>query len=537
MIRPSKKDFDIVFQNNLDIKVDVLVLNQNGTAIGNINGSVINCSSSIDSTSDIRRTFNLEMQVNSDTFNLLNDTSIVWLDKEFVIKVAIFNYSTQEYQYYPQGSYFAIDGSVKYDATSHALSTSLVDKVAKLNGDLGGILGGFIQYTLPCIKNKEEIKNETVYEYYTISETIRTVLNDLSLSDYYIGEFGELKGLPCYNKNYISYRKENNNWDKLPYDLEFQNGVSGYEVIKKIINLYPNNVAYYNENGIFFCKNYNSNNIEEVILDIDFFEKIIIDENAKIDFTSIKNISEVWGKPIDMSKDRYSENCILENNIYKVTIDGMESYGNNNLIAIKIPSSNPENVMIQINNLNTIYVYDLDTDDYLNKNTLDENITYIFKYKNEKFYYMCKFQPHAIDVLSDGTTLPLPSKTYEKYSVEYFKDKYICQKVNISISKDSPFTVQKIGEILDVKSGEDYENAWSDYEAMEWAKYENAINSRQNDTITITTSIVPWLDVDIIVRYKSLHNDQINKYIIKKIDHDFLNGTDTITMYRYYEEI
>lgn len=133
-----------------------------------------------------------------------------------------------------------------------------------------------------------------------------------------------------------------------------------------------------------------------------------------------------------------------------------------------------------------------------------------------------------------------------KYSRKYFERKYNCDNIHFTYVPDSPYTVEKLGEILDVKNGDRYNNCIDDTEIVENAIYENWKNSRLTDTITITTLLCPFLDVNIKVSYKpriiqinNLQSDNPDDdepyiYIIKSINHDLSNMTSNITMYRFY---
>ena len=123
---------------------------------------------------------------------------------------------------------------------------------------------------------------------------------------------------------------------------------------------------------------------------------------------------------------------------------------------------------------------------------------------------------------------------YERYSLEYFKKFYNCENVKMTIVANSPFTVQKIGEILDVKIGGEYENITSDDLALDRAKWDNWKNCRLTDNITITTALLPFLDVNKKISYKRSDSDIEHQYIISSISHDFSGFTSTITMYRFY---
>lgn len=104
----------------------------------------------------------------------------------------------------------------------------------------------------------------------------------------------------------------------------------------------------------------------------------------------------------------------------------------------------------------------------------------------------------------------------------------------MTIVADSPFVVEKLGEILDVKVSGEFDNITSNDLAADRAKWENWKNSRLTDNITITTALLPFLDVNKKVSYKCSDSDKEHQYIISSISHDFAGYTTTITMYRFY---
>lgn len=101
---------------------------------------------------------------------------------------------------------------------------------------------------------------------------------------------------------------------------------------------------------------------------------------------------------------------------------------------------------------------------------------------------------------------------------------------------DNPFTIQQIGIVLDVKTGDKYENIQSDSVAIENAIYDNIKTSSWNDAVTITTLCIPWLDVFEKVTWQKQDTREPCQYIIKNISHN-LGGTvptTSITMYRFH---
>ena len=91
-----------------------------------------------------------------------------------------------------------------------------------------------------------------------------------------------------------------------------------------------------------------------------------------------------------------------------------------------------------------------------------------------------------------------------------------------------------MGEIPDIKVSGEFENITSDDLAADRAKWENWKNCRLTDNITITTALLPFLDVNKKVSYKRSDSDREHQYFFSYISHDFSGFTTTITMYRFY---
>ena len=67
-------------------------------------------------------------------------------------------------------------------------------------------------------------------------------------------------------------------------------------------------------------------------------------------------------------------------------------------------------------------------------------------------YFLGQYQPHALCVLTADAN-------DSKYTKEYFSTRYNVDEKNITfrVEPESPFTIQKIGIVLDVKTGNEYD--------------------------------------------------------------------------------
>ncbi len=87
---------------------------------------------------------------------------------------------------------------------------------------------------------------------------------------------------------------------------------------------------------------------------------------------------------------------------------------------------------------------------------------------------------------------------------------------------------------MQVLSGNDYEQIYTTDLARQRAEYEAWKAGRLTDSITVETRLIPFLDVNMKITYKSLRTGQVDTYIVDKISHSFDTFTTTIEMHKFY---
>ena len=544
MINVTREDLRLVLQRNINIRIKLDVYDIDGKYLNSIQGGIISGNSSINPESDIRRTFSINVIPNKKSRLIISENGLFWIDKTVRLYIGIYDGRSKSYKWYKQGVYVFTNSSSTYSETTNQLTLNCSDMMATLDGSKNGQLGA-LTIKFPAYKEDEETGE--VLEYNVIRDAVITVLRQLArITDYNVDDIGEYKAMPQYNDDYLKYRETNPLWNTIPYDQEFSCGCSILSILTTFRDLYPNYEMFFDENGTFVCQMIPSCYEDDIIFNNVFLSKILISENTSIDLSSVRNMCEVWGQVIEA--DFYTEDCTLSNNTYCCNVVEYEDkYYNGDLIAIKISDTNPKDVKLNINGFGNIDVCDENTGLALKENSLEANTVYVFKIKKQridkadviKAFMLGHWQAHGMNVLVDGTDSTETYTTFagdvvKKYSREYFKDVYNCESVQFSIAPDSPFTVQKIGEILDVKTGGEYENITSDSLALSRAEYENWKTSRLTDSISITTKLCPFADVNIKVSYKRNDEEFVNQYIVKSISHDFSGGTTTWQLMRFY---
>lgn len=523
----TQEDLSIVLQQSAakqTIKFKIEVLDENLKIIGNIECGLTSGSMSINAESDIRRSANFIVQPTLTEHIKLTETSLLWLNKDIRISVGLYNPRARQYKYYPLGCYVYTDTSGTYDAVTNQLTVNCSDFMKKLDGTKNGQLGALL-ISYPAYEENPETGE--IIKYNIIRNAVIETLERLAgITNHRIDDIGEFYAMPEYNDDWQKYREENaDTWNTIPFGQEFSAGCSVLSILTTFRDLYPNYEMFFDmENNTFICQMVPSCYEDDIYLDNSFIQRILISENTTVDMTTVRNVCEVWGQTIET--DFYTESCTYSDNVYSATVNGYDSkYYNGDTVAIKIPTSNQFGAKININGLGVIGIYDESNETPVAANRLKADNIYAFKIKKKrvdkqdiiKAYLLGQWQVHAINVLSDGSKsdkkiMSSDGVEYERYSLDYFKKFYNCENVEITVVANSPFTVQKLGEILDVKTGGEYENITSDDLALDRAKWDNWKNCRLTDNITITTALLPFLDVNKKVSYKRSDSDKEHQY-------------------------
>lgn len=480
---------------------------------------------SIDADSPVRRTTAFTMLLPEDYINSGIEQKInSWIGYDFVLQIGIYNIREDRYIWYDCGTYTITSANTSYNATDNSLSFDLSDWYAKLNGDRNGQMTGIATIEIPM---EDEDGNPV-----TIQQAAIEVIKDAGIKDYIVDNIGEFYGMPQYNPDYESYRATNPKWNHIPYTLEFSGGCHVSEILDKL-KLYPNTQIYFDiYNNLCFDMIPSCNN-DPIVLDNAYLQKIILAENSEsvtYDIASIKNITEVYGKSFEV--ERYCEESTTSGNTYKLTLDQFTSYANGQIISFVPSENNVENMQFQVNDLATLPLYHEFKNEYVSVGELEAGRRYCVQigYTDTYVaYFLGQYQPHGLCFLTNSASDPT-------YTAEYFAQKYNCDIKNVSVREEpeNPFAVQKIGEVFETKQGEEFDVILSDSVAVANAIYYNQKSSTVQDVVTITTHMIPWLDVHQKVTYQKQQDIEPHQYIIKNITNDLDSCTSSITLYRFY---
>ena len=286
----------------------------------------------------------------------------------------------------------------------------------------------------------------------------------------------------------------------IPYELEFDVDKTYYDMLNTIVELFSYFEMFFDINGTFVIQKIPHQDQDNIMLDNSILAPLIIKENLDTSFKEVYNKVKVWGQSIDT--DFTSSACTYSNNVYNATIDTITSLDNFTKYAIQIPETNQDNAQININGLGAFYITDDAGNNILNS-TLNTGYN-VFKYRkaNNNFYWLGQYQVYA---------------EAEETNTE------------------SIFHKDKIGEIVKVCSGDEYDLIYSNSLAQDRADYELYHACRLQESINLTLIDIPWLDVNWLIEYKSYVTGEIKKYIIKQINGSTSSGTIDINLVAFYD--
>lgn len=461
----TQDEYNVTKQTNRFLHIKIDLLNFNFQKVDELSGTVVGDPSFvINSESAIRRTCSFSIVPTDSSFDIKEGNKI-WLDKYVKVYLGIENNRTNYITYTNMGLYLINNPNSSYSATSNILTIQGIDLMAKMNGQRNGNLEG-----LPYI-----IKQDS-----DVREAVIATLKEFNFNQYIVSEY------PI----------------KTPYEIRIEVGGNGYDIISEIINILPNYQAYFDVDGIFHFEEIPSGKDEQIFIDDDIWSRTLIDYTKSTDFTSVKNVIEVFGKTHDISN--YGGDAKLNGNTYEInvsTIDRLRDY-----LKIGFISNNSNsNPYLKINNLTS---YPIRNEDGSIPVLKGDGNYYVVKFREDKnwFEFMGNVQPHAI-----------------------------IKETN----PESPFYVNgRMGEVRIVLSGGEYDNIYTDDLAMDRAKWELYTRCRLQDTITINCLPIYWADVNKVISItlpNKQGNEETNLYIIKNINTSFgITGVQSIQCMRYY---
>lgn len=470
---PAQIDFNILKQSNKEVFLKLELLNKSFKVIDIITGSPISDSLTIDSASLQRRVYSCDLYVEDASLLIGNDKQI-WIDKYIRVYYGIKSVKTQEIVWYLLGTFTFIDVNYRYTATDNTLSLSCGDMMADYDGTKGGEIPGY-KLMIPAGED--------------IRQSIIALLKNAGITKYVVEDI----------------KKE------IPYDLVFTDTHTYCDALAKIRDLYDSWEFYFDTDGTFIWRQIPTGRSDKCVLDDSVLRNLKIEEQTSSSFKEIYNVTEVWGKVLELENDdRYCyEGVTYSNNTYKISLSDISSFEDIDhltQIAIKIPANNLTNPKVQINSLSPIPLVS-DGGDLLESGTLKKDTTYVFMYRRT----LNGAIQNALYLLGQ----------YQAYGI--YKE----------VNKDCPFSVPNLG--YEIVHRVNYDNLYSDELCYNQAEYLTYQTTAMLDTITVKCVYIPWLDVNEKIQYTSCETGLTDQYIIKNISVSTSDCTMTLTLYKFLE--
>jgi len=493
----TQQDIELLTQSNKTLYYKLELLNENFQVVDFLEGNLISDNISISADSDVRRTYTCELVVTDSSF-ILDRESKIWFNKKVRPYIGVLHHRTNQILWYLLGTFLYTDLNYSYDAVSKTLSLTCLDMMCLLNDSRSG--------QIPDYKR-------TILKGTSARAVIISLLEGLGITRYFI-EFN-------INNNVLSTFS-------IPYDMVYNAGSNVYTMIKDIVSLYPGTQMYFSLDGTFIINAIPTKENEINILTDDIIQPILINEQLTTFLSNVYNHVKIYGKINE--PDYYTKDVNVSDNVYNASLvvtkldeDTNETieveyaeYENFDIFALKIPETNKVNQRLSINNLESKLIVNSD-DSVLEIGYLEANVDYVFRYRVESddFLFLGQYQVYGEAYLTNNTN------DTNEYAV---------------ISQDNDFSVEKIGNILKVFTGGDYDLIYTNRLAEMRARYELYNCTNKQNSLSITTMFIPWLDVNMKVQFTSNLIKGTHEYLITNISCDYSSGQMSINLNRYYPE-
>ena len=476
---------------NRYIKFDLL--NFNYQTVDSLEGIGISGDITIDANSDMRRSGNVSLVVTNSTFTP-EPGGKIWLDKYIKVWVGIEDNLTSDIEWTNCGLYIIDEPTYNYDSVTNTLSLSLLDLMAKLTGVRNGYLKG-----LPVVLSAGE-------------DIRQAIISTLALGGFtkYIVQSPPSPGT-------------------IPNDLEFGQGSTMYDLLAGLRDIYPNYEIFFNTDGVFVYQPIPTGENENIIADDSVWEVVTLSETYSTDFQNVKNSIEVYGRTHDPAYFGSYANLGDPTPIGTMNLDitisidtNPSTFGDGIILGFVLPGSATNYNENSPSTPHEVWVT-LSTNTGSIEGSLvnDNGGAALMVATSETTKYLC-------------IQLQKTSTSTSFYYLGHLQAYGFAEDTN----PDSPFYVNgTVGTIrLPLFDGE-YANCLTDDFAQQRAEYELWLHTNMNNSITLSTVPVFWLDVNSLVEYTSQSGGTTEQYLIKSISFGLgESDTQTINMIRFYPD-
>lgn len=277
----TEQEYKVALQNNRILYTKIKILNFRFQTVEEIEGIVLDGATfSNNSTSNIRRTCNLTLLPSDNKKYSIEVNSNVWIDKYVKIYIGVEDQETKEVVYTNMGVYLIDNPSSVYSAVDNTLTINGVDLMSRLTGDRNGYLVNLegVGYKVP---KGSSIKGAMI-----------AILKEFHFDKWVIEDPVSVQG----NVTATPYT---------PNEILISVGGTAYQLLEQLADINSNYQMYFDVDGVFRYEMIPSGKNEPVRVDDKLWDKVVISLNTNIDYSSVKNYVEVYGKTNDKGDTPY----------------------------------------------------------------------------------------------------------------------------------------------------------------------------------------------------------------------------------------
>lgn len=312
-INITASELNVVKQRIQNRYAKVELLNYNMQVVDSLTG-ILNGSTSVDATSDMRRSATIKIVITDSSFEVKAGGKI-FLDKLIRLYIGTFSIAENEIIYTKIGTFVIDAPSYEYDVINNSVQLSLLDLMCKLSGVRNGYLPG-VQSQIPAGTNIRQV-----------------MISTLALGGFtkYACDEAPSPGV-------------------VPMDMSFPQGSTVYTILSALRDIYPNYEIYFDIDGVFHYNKIPSGVDEPVQIDDTLWESIMISEKVDVDYQYVKNYIEVWGRTHDPAY--FPTNVTVSGSNITLDIAEVSDYSDGIVYGFTLPTHNDITTpKIRINNL------------------------------------------------------------------------------------------------------------------------------------------------------------------------------------------
>lgn len=484
----TQAQYNIAKQTIRNQFIKIYILDFDYNILDSVEGNVVDGQITIDATSEIRRTCSVKFAVTNNSFDVQPGGEI-FLDKLFQIYIGVTEFQTQEIVWTNMGIYLINSPTYSYDAITHTISFEGVDLMARLTGLRNGYIGGLASDDIVSIPVGSSVK-----------DAITAIITECGFTKYLISD--------CIN--YGETEDDAQYVQEVPYDMEFAQGSTWYDVLIGLVNILPYYQIYFDIDGTFIYEPIPMYASDPIMIDDDLWKDNVISEEITVDFENVKNAVEVYG--VVHETENYSDSTLTtySDGVITLTI-ATESFSITDYVEVGFTLSEA-----------------LNYDEGFQIAIIDENSEVI-----GETYSLLNVDGSIVTDLDADTYWVL---MYHPDGYWIFEGHLQAQGYYEDDNPDSPFYVDgSLGTILIPLYGDEYDNIQTDDLAYQRAKYEIYKRCRLNDTMTLQTAPIYWGDVNWKVSFTSRDETEAKEYMVQSIELGLgYDGTQSWELSRFY---